>query len=93
MALGLAAFQSEGYWYFLGVRRGELFLEKQGKTIASRELKRKDTGASYGSVTVSIGVSMLNPRYDRPDDLISRADKALYMSKKNGRNRITVEEL
>ena len=41
LAVGLAAFQSEGYWYFLGVRRAavpEVFLEKQGKTIARSAL-------------------------------------------------------
>jgi alpha-N-arabinofuranosidase len=38
VAAGLAAFQGEGYWYFLGVRRNEVFLEKQGKTIAHAAL-------------------------------------------------------
>lgn len=73
------------------LRGGEIVAELIRKTIASRELKRKDTGESYGSVTVSIGVSLLRPRYDKPEDLIDRADKALYLSKKNGRNRVTAE--
>jgi xylan 1,4-beta-xylosidase len=45
VALGLAAFQSENAWYFLGVRRGaglEVFLEKRGgartETIAHAQL-------------------------------------------------------
>ncbi len=29
VAAGLAVFQNENYWYFLGVRRGELFLERR----------------------------------------------------------------
>ncbi len=73
------------------LRGAEIVAELIRKTIAGRELKRKDTGESYGSVTVSIGVSLLRPRYDAPDDLIERADKALYLSKKNGRNRVTAE--
>ena len=58
MAAGLAAFQSENAWYFLGVRRGatglEVFLEKRGgahtETIAhaglrdSPDLKLKVSG-------------------------------------------------
>jgi xylan 1,4-beta-xylosidase len=46
VALGLAAFQSENAWYFLGVRRGaglEVFLEKRGgartETIAQAQLR------------------------------------------------------
>ena len=73
------------------LRGAEIVSELIRKTIASRELKRKDTGESYGSVTVSVGVSLLRPRYDTPDDMIERADKALYLSKKNGRNRVTIE--
>ena len=70
----------------------ELLRERADIDIVSiAQDKRKDTGESYGSVTVSIGVSLLRPRYDTPDDLIERADKALYLSKKKGRNRVTVE--
>ena len=71
------------------LRGAEIVAESIRKAIASRELKRKDTGESYGTVTVSIGISVLKPRYDKSDDLIERADKALYLSKKNGRNRVT----
>ena len=59
-------------------------------TIASKELKRKDTGETFGTITVSMGVAKL-----RNDDtlplIIKRADDALYQSKNNGRNRITAE--
>ncbi len=61
-------------------------------TIANRDLKRKDTGESYGQVTVSIGVSQFRPRTDTLETLIRRADDALYKSKHNGRNRVTQEE-
>ncbi len=59
-------------------------------TIASRDLKRKDTGESYGSITVSIGASQMNAN-DTPQSLMKRADEALYRSKHNGRNRVTLE--
>jgi diguanylate cyclase (GGDEF)-like protein len=41
-------------------------------------------------VTLSIGVATVVPKYgDHPETLIAKADKALYKSKKNGRNQIT----
>ncbi len=38
--------------------------------------------------TVSIGVAHARQKEDTVDDLISRADRALYSAKKNGRNRV-----
>lgn len=40
------------------------------------------------SVTASIGVTKLKSG-DTPDSLLSRADKALYQSKRNGKNMVT----
>ena len=59
--------------------------------IASKELKRKDTGETFGSITVSIGAARFRPASDTLPLLIKRADDALYVSKKNGRNRVTSE--
>lgn len=39
-------------------------------------------------VTVSIGVTTLESASDRPDDLLNRADTALYAAKNAGRNRV-----
>jgi len=58
--------------------------------IATKELKRKDTGESFGAITVSMGIAIFNTG-DNLLTLIKRADEALYESKKNGRNRVTVE--
>jgi diguanylate cyclase len=46
------------------------------------------TGASYGKVTVSMGICMASEA-DSPEDLYTKADRALYRSKVNGRNRVT----
>ena len=46
------------------------------------------TGASYGKVTVSMGVCMASEA-DSPEDLYTKADRALYRSKVEGRNKIT----
>lgn len=60
-------------------------------TIASKELKRKDTGKTYGTITVSMGVSRFKHDGDTLLTLIKRADDALYQSKHTGRNRVTAE--
>ena len=56
----------------------------------SKQLKKKSTGEILGRVTISIGVSMLQPG-DDTDSLIERADACLYAAKRNGRNRVICE--
>ena len=59
--------------------------------IASKELKQRNTGENYGTITVSIGVSRLRLDSDTLPTLIKRADEALYRSKRDGRNRVSRE--
>ncbi len=62
-------------------------------TIASKELKRKDTGETYGTITVSMGVARFRGDSDTLPTLIKRADDALYQAKHNGRNQVVCETL
>jgi diguanylate cyclase (GGDEF)-like protein len=39
-------------------------------------------------VTVSLGAALSTPQDERPENVITRADRALYCAKANGRNRI-----
>lgn len=72
------------------LKGGMIVAEAIRSAIASRELKRKDTGKVFAQISVSIGVSALRSGDSAPA-FIKRADDALYMSKKTGRNRVTQE--
>lgn len=72
---------------------GMIVGEAVRKAIASKELKRRDTGDNYGVITVSVGVASFNRQHDTAESFIERADEALYRSKKAGRNRVTQENL
>jgi len=57
----------------------------------SIELSKVSINNKYLGVTISIGVCQYNPERDKDGkDLIDLADKALYISKKKGRNRVSV---
>jgi diguanylate cyclase len=62
-------------------------------SIASKILHHRGTGDSFGSVTVSIGVAAYRAAEDTPETWITRADDALYRSKRSGRNRVTQETI
>ncbi|MDV6329441.1 GGDEF domain-containing protein [Asticcacaulis sp. 201] len=69
----------------------ERLLNEARTEIASRVLKRRSTNEDLGTVTISAGVAQREYGEDS-FDLLDRADKALYISKNNGRNRVTVAE-
>lgn len=62
-----------------------LLAEKIREKFAASRLKKKGSEQSIGQVTVSVGITHLQPG-DTPRDLIERADRALYQSKADGRN-------
>lgn len=43
------------------------------------------------SIDVSIGIASYPDRCKRPEELLGRADAAMYVSKENGRGRITID--
>ena len=59
-------------------------------TTEQMRLKRKNSDERLPPVTISSGVSYFR-RGESKESLIGRADKALYMSKASGRNRVTGE--
>jgi diguanylate cyclase len=54
-------------------------------------LKRRSTNEDLGTVTISAGIAQREFAEDS-FDLLDRADKALYTSKNNGRNKVTVAD-
>ena len=72
-----------------------------GDALAAREygerllarIREIHVGATR--ITASIGVSVFHPRGQRASaaDVIGRADEALYRSKREGRDRLTVDSL
>ncbi len=59
--------------------------------IERKKLVRKSTNEDLGRVTISMGLSLFRDT-DEIEDFIERSDMALYKSKQEGRNRLSVEE-
>lgn len=64
--------------------------ESVRKTVSDARLVRSDNKKPIGQITISLGVSVYR-QGEVLERFIDRADRALYASKKNGRNRITAE--
>lgn len=69
----------------------EQALETLRGDIASRGLRRRSTNDDLGVVTISAGVAHRH-KHESPLQLMERADAALYVSKRAGRNRISSAE-
>ncbi len=61
------------------------------RSVASKKIVRKGTGEKLGTITLSLGVAALLPG-ETPDMLVERADRALYVAKEGGRNRVQADK-
>jgi two-component system cell cycle response regulator len=61
--------------------------ERIRRTVSAKPI---DAGARSGPlpVTVSLGVALIESAADSMDDILKRADEALYRAKREGRNRV-----
>jgi diguanylate cyclase len=64
--------------------------ERIRRSISERPITRRSTGEILPGVTVSIGVGQFQFG-EAMADLIDRCDRALYLAKKSGRNRVVSE--
>jgi two-component system cell cycle response regulator len=67
-----------------------VFAERLRARIASTPCPL--AGAMLG-VTVSIGIGTLSATDDSPDQVLARADQAMYRAKHQGRNRVEADPL
>ncbi|WP_181703713.1 GGDEF domain-containing protein [Chthonobacter albigriseus] len=58
--------------------------------VMSKELVKRSTGENLGYITISVGVSTWQAG-DTVQSVIERADSALYLAKRTGRNRVCTE--
>jgi len=56
--------------------------------IASKRIQRRDSREPLGAITMSFGVAKYFPS-EGPESFLQRADRALYMSKRKGRNAVS----
>ncbi len=64
--------------------------ERIRKRVGAKKIVKRSTGEDLGNITMSLGIA----RYDIGEsmqDLIKRADEALYAAKRTGRNRVLTE--
>jgi len=61
--------------------------ESLRKALANKEIINRATGELLGRITMSVGVAQFYPS-EQKEDLIARADSALYTAKHNGRNQV-----
>lgn len=64
--------------------------EQVRQSLASKKIVRKKTGEALATVTVSVGVAEYAPG-EPVEELVARADRALYLAKSSGRNRVVSE--
>jgi diguanylate cyclase len=64
--------------------------ERIRRAIGECTITRRSTGEALPNITVSIGVAQYRPG-ESTADLIERCDRALYLAKGGGRNRVVTE--
>ena len=82
----IARFGGEEFFVLLP-ETGIRIAEKVAERLRKSPIRSKKLG-EYG-VTISLGVTEYKSK-DTVKRMINRADKALYVSKKGGRNRVSV---
>ena len=69
------------------MERAVIHAERIRAAIANHAFRGRDSNPQ-GDLTVSIGVATLTPAMRKIEELVQRADQALYLAKSQGRNRL-----
>lgn len=75
-----------------GLEAAEDIAEQFRDFVGSRAVRTKQSNRDIGSITLSVGIAQLRWK-DSLDQLIERADAALYRAKQLGRNRVCTERM
>lgn len=70
------------------LQNAKTLAENIRKEIASKRIQRKDTREALDQITMSFGVARYVPT-EGVESFMQRADRALYMSKRKGRNCVS----
>ncbi|MBS4096962.1 MAG: diguanylate cyclase [Sulfuricella sp.] len=73
------------------VEGARILAEKLRATVENGRIRRLDSNETIAKVTISLGVAAYRPG-ESAAEFIERADQALYASKTQGRNRVTVAQ-
>ncbi len=73
-----------------GIEMAECLAQKIRTRVEQGKIRRRTGEEPIGGVTVSAGVAIWHWQ-DDASSLVERADRALYASKRAGRNRVTVD--
>ncbi|MBO6757118.1 MAG: GGDEF domain-containing protein [Roseibium sp.] len=65
--------------------------ERIRNSVMSKELVKRSTGENLGRITISIGAASFKAD-DTAHTIVARADEALYLAKRQGRNRVKTED-
>jgi diguanylate cyclase (GGDEF)-like protein len=70
--------------------------DEQDASVALERIHRRvqaafiNAGGKKLGSTISAGIASLQPEMEKPDQLVTLADRALYAAKNSGRNRMVV---
>jgi diguanylate cyclase len=64
--------------------------ERVRRTIEECQITRRSTGEALPGITVSVGVGQFQLG-ESIAELVDRCDRALYLAKRSGRNRVITE--
>jgi diguanylate cyclase len=73
-----------------GLNSCRMIAERIRCAIAERRIRRRVTGEEIASVTISAGIAEFRMG-ESAESMIERCDRALYLAKRQGRNRVLTE--